>query len=1000
MAGGKVLWAALAAVVLTFAAGATALAAVTTTGSIYNSGNEYYVGYTDSSTGTLTINGGSLLSKANGYVGYTATSTGTATVTGSGSKWTNSGNLYVGRSGNGTLNIQANGQVSNTTGYVGYNSGSTGTATVTGSGSTWTNSGNLYVGYSGNGTLNIQANGQVINAAGSIGSLGAVTVTGSGSKWTNVNGLAVNGTLNIQANGQVSNATGSIGGAVTVTGSGSKWTNVGGLTVFSGVLGIEAGGQVSSSFGYLKGINAFPGTVTVTGNGSKWTNTYDVSVGYDSVGTLSVRQNGQATARDLSVGEDGYGTLSIESGGLVSSVNGYLGHTDLSPHGSTGTATVTGSGSRWTNSGDLHVGLSGNGTLNIQGNGQVSSAKGYIGYYADSIGTVTVTGSGSKWTNTGELCVGTYGSGTLRIEANGQVSSIMGYIGRDSSSTGTATVTGSGSKWTNSGDLNVGFYGGNGTLRIEANGQVSSGSGYVGWYPGSTGTVTVAGNGSTWTSNRLIVGKSGSGTLRIEANGQVSSTTGHLGSNSGSTGTATVTGTGSMWANRGNLYVGDAGAGTLTVADGGNVTTGMLFASLSDLHGNGTITVAQGAVLDTDLFFDGAHGLTQALPFGTGGTLNLCVNSAGNLGAGYKGTGTVRIADGITVADAVGYLGYNSGSAGTATITGNSSKWTHANEIYVGNSGSGTLRIEAGALVSNTNGYLGYNLGSTGAAMVTGAGSTWANSGDLYVGAFGTGTGMLTVADGGLVSARNISINNKSAVNLHVSGNGLIVLGNAALAGSVNNNGKINLYADSFLAAGAYTPISDCNGRAMTWTGTGSTQGFGGTWNVNNKTFNVADLTLLASGNAEPVSAGERMLFTDPASGKKVGAAFGNVTGSPTFAAGPMGAAALAGLAVTDGFEGDVLSAWDFNTTLAAGTEVFLSFDIGPGVEDPQVWHYDNAGTWTPMDDSLVTYDAESGILSLSVTGFSGYAVSAVPEPATLALVALGGLTALRRRRR
>ena len=111
------------------------------------------------------------------------------------------------------------------------------------------------------------------------------------------------------------------------------------------------------------------------------------------------------------------------------------------------------------------VGKSGNGTLNIEAGGQVSSNYGYLGLYSGSTGTATVTGTGSTWTNGGRLYVGTSGSGTLNVEAGGQVSNTDGYLGYNSGSTGTATVTGTGSTWTNSGDLYVG-YSGSGTLTV------------------------------------------------------------------------------------------------------------------------------------------------------------------------------------------------------------------------------------------------------------------------------------------------------------------------------------------------------------------------------------------------------------------------------------------------------------------------------------------------------------------------------------------------------
>ncbi len=96
------------------------------------------------------------------------------------------------------------------------------------------------------------------------------------------------------------------------------------------------------------------------------------------------------------------------------------------------------------------------------------------------------------------------------------------------------------------------------------------------------------------------------------------------------------------------------------------------------------------------------------------------------------------------------YLGYNSGSTGTANITGTGSKWINSSGLYVGNAGSSELTIEAGGQVSNKYGYLGYSTGSTGAITVTGAGSMWTNYSPVYVGY--SGSGALTIEAGGQVS--------------------------------------------------------------------------------------------------------------------------------------------------------------------------------------------------------------------------------------------------------
>jgi T5SS/PEP-CTERM-associated repeat protein len=108
--------------------------------------------------------------------------------------------------------------------------------------------------------------------------------------------------------------------------------------------------------------------------------------------------------------------------GIVSSSQGIIGLTD----GSTGTATVSGAGSSWTNSSDLFVGDYGTGILNIDSGGSVSNTNGYLGYYGDGSGTATVSGVGSTWTNTDSLYIGgsataAGGTGVVNVNTGGSV---------------------------------------------------------------------------------------------------------------------------------------------------------------------------------------------------------------------------------------------------------------------------------------------------------------------------------------------------------------------------------------------------------------------------------------------------------------------------------------------------------------------------------------------------------------------------------------------------
>ncbi len=264
-------------------------------------------------------------------------------------------------------------------------------------------------------------------------------------------------------------------------------------------------------------------------------------------------------------------------------------------------ATVSGAGSTWTNSGTLHVGNQGNGTLTIEAGGTVASGNALIADQLGSTGTVTVSGIGSTWTNSFSLTVGNVASGTLTIEAGGSVSSVLGNIGLGAASNSTIRVTGTGSTWTNSGSLFVGRNG-TGMLTFEAGGSVSgeiSEISVIGSAANSIGTVTVTGGGSSWTTGQeLYVGRFGSGTLSISAGSTVSSDSAFVGTNPGARGMVTVDGLGSTWTNSGDLEIGGSEfdpsgmSDTLIVSGGGAVSVGgLLFVEpAGTVAGNSTLS--------------------------------------------------------------------------------------------------------------------------------------------------------------------------------------------------------------------------------------------------------------------------------------------------------------------------------------------------------------------------------------------------------------------------
>jgi len=257
----------------------------------------------------------------------------------------------------------------------------------------------LYVGYLGSGTLNITDGGTV--------------VTGNDSESASYIGYSTSS-------------------AVTITGyltadKPSKWYSYGDITISSSsTLYVGDGAYVTDKNGYINNGS----TATVTGSGSKWTNTATLYVGNSGAGTLNVEDSASVSStNNLYVGSSGTGTLNVTTSGTISNVSGLIGNSS----GSKGTATVTGTGSKWTNSGALFVGNAGTGALTISNGGSVSNTTGYIGdnsyHTATGTGTVIVTGSTSTWTNSDALSIGASGTGTLTISDKALVTTTTLSVG-------------------------------------------------------------------------------------------------------------------------------------------------------------------------------------------------------------------------------------------------------------------------------------------------------------------------------------------------------------------------------------------------------------------------------------------------------------------------------------------------------------------------------------------------------------------------------------------
>ena len=94
--------------------------------------------------------------------------------------------------------------------------------------------------------------------------------------------------------------------------------------------------------------------------------------------------------------------LRVQSGSTLTSTTGTIGNAALAP----AVVVVSGTGSKWTNSNNIDVGFTGNGSLFVLGGGQVSSSGLLISATSGATGVVNISGVGSSLTTSGTFLLG------------------------------------------------------------------------------------------------------------------------------------------------------------------------------------------------------------------------------------------------------------------------------------------------------------------------------------------------------------------------------------------------------------------------------------------------------------------------------------------------------------------------------------------------------------------------------------------------------------------
>lgn len=763
----------------------------------------------------------------------------------------------------------------------------------------------------------------------------------------------------------------------------SFWTN-GGSALIDGAIGLTSDGDLNVNGGSILALDngilgldaSVIGAAIVTGSGSQFNVTSNFVVGESGSGIMTVSEGGALSIIDSASAGYPYFALGLNEG-------------------SHGDVAVTGSGSTLSSDDDIFIGFDGSGTLTLTDSASASTGyNGVVGLGADSIGEVTVE-NGAEWIIENDLIAGDYGQGSVLVQSGGSIEvSDDIFVGDETSGNGEITVTGVGSLLSSIDDVRIGVDG-YGTLNISDGAEVrtgftdssSDGIGSIGHSEDSFGEVIVEDVGTWSLENALIVGRRGQGDVLIQRGGSIDTDDEIvIGSYSTGNGSMIVTGSDSLLDVADDLIIGDEGYGMLEVSD--NATVNAYFASIGESGtGEGLVVVKGGASLNVGDFDVGDEGIGNLYIQDSGvvtsdyGVVGVSSTGVGNvvvedngqwtlsnmLFIGAEGKGTVLVqTGGILNASGINISPAPDGSG--ELVVSNSGTVTTTGDISVGTDAAGTMNItDRGVVNTGAEAYVGNGPTGVGTVAVRGSGSEWNITQSLTLGNEG-GVGTVSVSEGGRLNiGRDIRINDGSTLNVTVDGDDVITTGLSGEAGwgDFYNFGLINIIADANLAAGSYTPFNIGNN----YYNNGTIVAVGGLWDDNTREFSVSAITTDGTGDLS----GKRVSYSD-----SLVVSFGSDVGTQTFEVTDLNVEFI------DGQE--VLGAYSFDTTITELTS--LSFDVGTGLDADSIiiWHLaDGATEWTLFNPDFVEY--LDGNFAFTVSSFSSYALTSVPEPSTYALI-------------
>ncbi|HAU36750.1 MAG TPA: hypothetical protein DCX07_03415 [Phycisphaerales bacterium] len=372
---------------------------------------------------------------------------------------------------------------------------------------------------------------------------------------------------------------------------------------------------------------------------------------------------------------------------------------------------------------------------------------------------------------------------------------------------------------------------------------------------------------------------------------------------------------------------------------------------------------------------------------------------------GDAGTGYFKAAGG-TFSTRELHVGQQSGSSGTVVVESGATSFAAGRDTYIGYAGMGSLLASASISLASSGGgvTLGYDSTGSGTLKLLNSSTNLALGTGKFLKVGVSGTGLFeirggTVSSGGVGQAEQIVVRDQSSATGTFQGYGTFSMG-----GGIKNNGRI--IADGFAGA-----ASDVTLDLSALDGYGGPSVINSIENTTNNGWyaqNRAKLTLaglgVAAGNSsvnwgEQNQYGDGSVYADDATidlVNSVHATFAGVSSAGTLSGSLLASDRSDVAAAPSGIT--FIGVWELSFNRAF-TSVDLQFrydDAAAGGNTPKLYHY-TGGNWTELNSTVLSGNR---IETTGLTSLSQFAVGVIPEPATAAVLVLGGLGVLLRRRR